>query len=265
MRNTQALILTSLLTCFLICQIAIAAEPAAVSGESVTDNGVLGLTESNEGASGSYGVIGLQQGNSTADLPSSFWKAGGFFAGDNGVTGVTTTNGGYAVLGFDDSDLGGYAGRFRSESGGGVWISTPPGNTGLTVVGGSKNAVVPTSKGERLLYVEESTEVWFTDYGFGQLQGGATRIVFDEVFAETVNLDQPYHVFVQAYGDSDLYVTNRSPVGFDVRSRSGAMDSEFSYRVVAKRVGFEGHRLEPAPGNPLSRSRGAGVPQEMNE
>jgi hypothetical protein len=117
---------------------------------------------------------------------------------------------------------------------------------GLSVVGGSKNAVVATSEGARLLYTEESSAVWFTEYGFGKLAGDGVFIAIDPLFAETVNLNEPYHVFVQAYGDAELYVSQRTPEGFEVRLRAGDPGVEFSYRLVATRRGYEGQRLEHA-------------------
>jgi hypothetical protein len=140
----------------------------------------------------------------------------------------------------------GWAGLF-SSNGTGVGISTN-GGIGLQVVGGTKNAVVATPSGARALYTEESTEVWFTDYGFGKLQNGRARILLDPTFAQTVDVDKPYLVFVQAYGDADMYVRDRTPLGFEVVFRGGNdRNAEFGYRVVAKRKGFEAQRLERAP------------------
>ena len=84
----------------------------------------------------------------------------------------------------------GWAGEFRANgaSSRGVLITTQ-GAAGLQVVGGSKNAVVETSSGARALYTEESSEVWFTDYGFGQIEDGRKRVVLDRTFGETVALD----------------------------------------------------------------------------
>jgi hypothetical protein len=115
------------------------------------------------------------------------------------------------------------------------------------VAGGTKSAVVATHQGARALYTEEATEVWFADYGFGRLHNGRATIQIDPLFAETVNLDEPYHVFVQAYGDAELHVSQRTPTAFEVRLREGDLNVEFSYRLVAKRWGFEQKRLEPAP------------------
>ena len=73
---------------------------------------------------------------------------------------------------------GGWAGVFENRSGNGV-ITTPAGTIGLQVVGSTKNAVVGTTSGARALYTEESSEVWFTDYGFGRLEHGRARILID--------------------------------------------------------------------------------------
>lgn len=143
-------------------------------------------------------------------------------------------------------DADGWAGMF-SGVGNGVRVSVPAGKVGLEVLGGTKNAVVHTEDGARLLYTEESAEVWFTDYGFGQLKDGAIVIPVDPIFAQTVNLEEPYHVFVQVYGDAEVYVTNRTATGFEVRLRDGDPAVEFSYRIVGKRLGYEDVRLERAP------------------
>ena len=137
----------------------------------------------------------------------------------------------------------------------GIWRS---GNSTAT---GSKTAVVDTHDGRRLLYTEESTEVWFIDYRFGKLIDGMAQVAIDPIFVQTVNLAEPYHVFVQVYGDADVYVTNRTATGFEVRLRGGDPSAEFSYRVVAKRLGFEGQRLEPAPSVPAVSAPHTAMPR----
>jgi len=225
---------------------------AAGQSESTTGFGVHGYN-----ANGT-GVAGFQSGYGLADL-GGYWKPGGLFGGRNGVVGITKATSGYGVFGWDKSSgggagiigrtesSGGWAGYFWSSAGNGVYISAPAGKTGLNVASGSKSAVVRTNDGSRLLYTEESTEVWFTDYGFGKLQNGAAVVTIDPLFAQTVNLNEPYHVFVQAYGNASLYVTNRTPTSFEVRLHDGDPNVEFSYRIVAKRLGYEDQRLERAP------------------
>lgn len=154
-------------------------------------------------------------------------------SGSSGIAGKFTANGNFA---------GDFTGTTK-----GVRITTDVGGAGLQVINGSKNAVVGTATGARALYSEEATEVWFADYGFGQLEDGRARVLIDHGFAQTVSLDQPYHVFLQPYGDAELYVEERTPLGFVVKAREGNPDVEFGYRVVAKRTGFESQRLERAP------------------
>jgi hypothetical protein len=127
----------------------------------------------------------------------------------------------------------------------GIHIVTRPGRPGLEITGGTKSALVPTSNGMRTLYTEEATQVWFTDYGFGCVQDGRVEIEIDPLFAETVNLDEPYHVFVQSYGNAALYVSQRTSRSFEVCSPDRDQ-VEFSYRLVAKRKGCEALRLEHA-------------------
>jgi hypothetical protein len=223
-----------------------------VEGSSTSGRGVYGYSTDNHGVHGysvnNVGVIGVQSGYYESDL-EKLPRPGGLFGGQYGVVGITKEDlgSGVGVLGWDKSTTGGWAGRFSSDNGNGVHISAAAGHVGLTVAGGTKNAVVPTDAGSRLLYTEESTEVWFSDYGFGQLVGGAAEVVIADLFAQTVNLEEPYHVFVQVYGDAEVYISNRTPTRFKVHLRDGDPDVEFSYRIVARRLGYEDARMEPAP------------------
>jgi hypothetical protein len=132
-----------------------------------------------------------------------------------------------------------WAGWFTSQGHGLHIEAGGAGKTGLEVLGGTKSAVVQSSEGLRLLYTEESTAVWFTDYGFGKLKKGEALIPLNALFAETVNLNDPYHVFIQSYGNAELYVSERTPTHFKVKSRRGKPNTEFSFRIVAKRLGYE--------------------------
>jgi hypothetical protein len=177
-----------------------------------------------------------------------------------GVMGHSASTGGRGVLGFATATSGetygiygetrspdGWAGGFFSDYGHGVLISVPPGKVGLMVASGTKNVVAATGDGARQLYVEEATEVWFADYGFGQLEDGVAVVAIDPIFAQTVNLEEPYYVFVQVYGDAVVYVSELTAEGFEVRLREGDPQAGFSYRLVARRLGHEDRRLERAP------------------
>jgi hypothetical protein len=220
------------------------------TGENI---GVYGYTSSQDG----FGVVGREAGS--MPWTEDWWAPAGFFSGRNGLNAISNVNG-YGVIAEHRATSGdgagiyartysttGWSGRFYTSTGNGVTITTPAGKTGLTVIGGTKNAQVATDDGDRLLYTEEATEVWFTDYGFGQLEDGTAIINIDPIYAQTVNLEEAYHVFVQVYGDAEVYVSNRTPTQFEVHLRDGDANVEFSYRIVAKRLGYEGDRLEPAP------------------
>ena len=228
---------------------------AYASATSGTNYAIVGASKSPDGYGGyfyntsaspntGFAVAGLHPGYGAGDL-GSWAHPAGYFGGRIGVIALTKDTGGTAVLALIDDDTG-WAGMFTGI-GNGVRVSVPAGKVGLEVLGGTKNAVVPTEDGARLLYTEESTEVWFTDYGFGQLEDGLAVIPIESIFAQTVNLEEPYHVFVQVYGDAEIYVTNRTSASFEVHLRDGDPGVEFSYRIVGKRLGYEDARLERAP------------------
>jgi hypothetical protein len=106
---------------------------------------------------------------------------------------------------------------------------------------------VPSNGGARdvALYSIQSPENWFEDLGFGQLSDGFAHIEFDSTFAQTVNANIEYHVFLTPDDDSEgLYVSNKTPQGFDVHEqRGGRSNIAFDYRVVAKRLSYESIRL----------------------
>jgi hypothetical protein len=114
--------------------------------------------------------------------------------------------------------------------------------------GFTKSAIVnTTSYGDRKLYAVESPGNWFEDFGSGQLQHGKATVAIDPIFAQTVNLTETYHVFLTPLGDCVLYVSGKTPSSFTIRaSGGGACDIAFDYRIIAKRLGFENVRLEPA-------------------
>lgn len=112
---------------------------------------------------------------------------------------------------------------------------------------GSKSAVVPVDGGSRevALYAVEAPENWFEDYGSGQLSNGSARIDLEPTFAQTVNTDLDYHVFVTPRGECEgLYVTNLTRSGFEVRElHHGSSTVAFDYRIIAKRKNYENVRL----------------------
>ena len=193
---------------------------------------------------GTAGVLGENEGSGIGVSGTSKSGIAGYFYNTNGANtkpSLKATNNGT-----------GWTAQFTGSgpASKGVYISTKPGTKGLQVAGGTKSAVVPTSQGARVLYAEEASEVYFTDYGFGRLKDGQATIAIDPLFAETVNLEKDYFVFLQSYGEAEVYVSETTPKSFEVRLRAkdtqGDANVKFAYRIVGKRRGFEQTRLEHA-------------------
>ena len=138
------------------------------SNPSGFTTGLFGHAASEDGR----GLIGLADNSHPTKTTIGVWGVSGSGTG-RGLFGYANhpTGENAGVYGQTDS-TGGWAGQFVTSTGNGVYISAPAGKAGLNVASGTKNAVVPTDDGSRLLYTEEATEVWFADYGFGQLQEG---------------------------------------------------------------------------------------------
>jgi hypothetical protein len=167
---------------------------------------------------------------------------------DVGVLGryESTSDLGYGVFGEAQSSNSSAAGVYGLASGTGGYGVISDGD--FVTINGAKSAVVTTAGyGDRKLYCLESPSNYFEDFGQGQLVNGETTISIEPVFAQTVNLNSTYHVFLTAMGDCGLYVSQKTPTSFTVRAVDGKqVNLAFDYRIVAKRLGYEGKRLEQA-------------------
>jgi hypothetical protein len=191
-------------------------------------------------------------------------RVGGHMVGnENGLQarcGNALGNGGAAVHAQNDTPHanGIIAAAHMGSTAYGVWAASAEGYAGffdgrvhingnLTVNGTKSAAVRVADDSLRLLYAIESPESWFEDFGFGRLTDGYARVELDATFASVIAGD-PYHVFLTQYDSDDgLYVTEREPSGFAVRSaRSADAECEFSYRVTAKRKDAAELRFEEA-------------------
>jgi len=233
---------------------------------SQTINGNLSVLDTVTGFGGTFeGVNGGVMGWDTAVNDSSEVHYGtqGFASNSYGVgvagqayegTGVHLgfgdASGGVGVFGTGHYGVYGYAGPLiaNGETGvvgvGNTWGVFASGNMGAS---GLKPAVVPLPDNRVVaLYAMESPEVWFEDLGSATLQDGVAVIALERTFALTVNTTVPYHVYVTPEGDCEgLYVTNKTPNSFEVRElRGGTSNVAFEYRIIAKRSGYEGVRIE---------------------
>ena len=127
---------------------------------------------------------------------------------------------------------------------------------GDTSATGTKSASVTTADyGQRLLYALESPEVWFEDFGSATLVNGSATVPIESIYAETVNLNGDYRIFLTPLGDCALYVAEKTPASFTVKAIGGqTCNISFDYRIVAKRAGYENERLAPVDLSNNSRS-----------
>ncbi len=215
----------------------------AVYGLSTNDTGVYG--QSTNGAGGVF--EGSEVAGDAADI-SLEGDLGRIVAYDGNNPRMSLRSDGNVIIALDNDENG--TNTFYITSGS-LTRCTVDEDGDLTCTG-TKSAVVDTAGyGRRKLYAVESAEVWHEDLGTATLANGETTVVFESIFAQTVNLQEDYHVFLTPLSQEPvlLYVTAKTVSGFTVRGvtldgRPAACS--FDYRVVAKRLGYEGVRLELA-------------------
>src|SRR4030066_176913 len=159
-----------------------------------------------------------------------------------GVYGVASANNGSGVYGSNGGNPSTYAGYFVGT----VYVAGD-----FYAVGTTKSAAVKGNNGEyRVPYAQESPENWFEDFGTAQLVNGQATVNIDPLYAQTVNTAVTYYVFLTPEGDCQgLFVTGKTPACFEVRElQNGKSNLSVSYRIVAKRKGYENVRLPKLPG-----------------
>jgi hypothetical protein len=162
-----------------------------------------------------------------------------------GVYGTSNSSAGRGVAGHALATSGaahGVLGRTNSPDGFGVYYLGGLGGIGLNT------SIVRTAGYDwRNLYAMASPEVLFEDVGTAQLVDGQAVVPVDPIFAQTVDLEQIYQVFLTPMGDCGLYVAEKTPTSFTVRALDGkACRIAFDYRIIAKRLGYEDVRLAVA-------------------
>jgi len=108
---------------------------------------------------------------------------------------------------------------------------------------GTKNAVHVTRDGVRATPAYETAESYLGDIGTAITnEEGEARIPIDVLYSDTVNTkDYEYQVFLQAYSDAVIFVSERNSEYFIVKSSNPNV--EFTWEIKAKRRGYENDRL----------------------
>lgn len=245
--------------------------PAGVSGLATGPEYGVGAGVYGDGiapsAEGQY-VISEFEGFSGASPSLGTWGDVANFSPPNGGFQIAmavfgTADEGYAVAGFNNS--GDLPTAYFENDGGGpttpiLQTSGPKADGGSCSIDGkgdlactgTASPIVPVDNGSRkvALYAVESPENWFEDFGSGQLSNGFAVISLEPTFAQTINADVEYHVFLTPNGDSrGLYVAAKTSTSFEVREQGGGASSiGFDYRIVARRKGYENVRLADKTG-----------------
>ena len=108
---------------------------------------------------------------------------------------------------------------------------------------GSKNSVVPSSKGYVAINAYETAEYYFGDIGESQTDKQGVKIInLEPLFLETVNTSVPYQVFLSSYDDAKVWVFARNNNMFIVKSDKPNV--KFAWEIKAKRKDYENVRLE---------------------
>lgn len=155
----------------------------------------------------------------------------------NNSTDFSYTKGSFTVGG-----SGGSA-SYRLRVDGGAYVT---GNLGCS---GTKNRVVETKNyGKVLLNAYETATPMFGDVGTGQLYENCECIIFlDDIFIETIDSINEYTVFLQKYGQGDLWVDEVNQHYFIVK---GTVENlKFAWEVKAKQKDYSMYRLETEASN----------------
>jgi hypothetical protein len=183
--------------------------------------------------------------------------ASGFTFGVIGQSASTSGRGVYGLATATSGTTYGVIGVAYSPSGYGVYSYGNMYVAGNFTATGTKSAVVRLANGEGMkLYAMEASENWFEDFGSARLEKGQATVAIDPAFAQAVNTGTEYHVFLTPKDNCrGLYVTNTGEASFEVRELNGGQSNiAFSYRIVAKRKGYEGQRLARVPKEAMTES-----------
>jgi hypothetical protein len=215
--------------------------------------GVYGRSDS--GGPGVTGFSGTGFGMYAAGNDSSAFDTKGdlLLGGDYGeifATGnlLNLYSNGFVVIDLDDDNNSpNQCFRVLNGADGILWSVCE--TTGVVAASSQASMADTADYGQRLLYAVEGAGKWVEDVGTAALNAGEATIRFDRVFAQTVDLAEPYQVFVTPISQEPiwLYITAKTTGDFTVRGVT--LDGEpatcsFDYRIIAQRLGHENTRLE---------------------
>jgi hypothetical protein len=255
---TSKLVVTNTLAGAAVLTFSSAGRGMEGQASAATFHGIAGFNTLPVGTSSGDGVLGStgqSSGNGVRGINTSISSTPA--TGVLGTTGnsISSSLDFRAVQGINTNtnDFYGYGGYFQGEWEA-VYGLNPTSSLGYGVYysgnlagSGTKSCVVRTTQGPTLLYCQESPENWFEDFGAGKMINGHCVINLDALYLETVTIDaaHPFHVFLQFENDAPAkYDIIKSSTGFEIVDISAQSNGDFSWRLAAKRKGYEDHRMK---------------------
>lgn len=114
-------------------------------------------------------------------------------------------------------------------------------NGNFSVIG-SKNAIHKVGNDWIATPAYETAESYLGDIGSNQTnESGEVTINVEYLFSRIVNTNMEYQVFVSSYGEGHVWVEQRYPLFFVVKSSKP--NTPFAFEIKAKRKGYEFDRL----------------------
>lgn len=111
----------------------------------------------------------------------------------------------------------------------------------FTATGTKSRQITTPNYGNRLEYCYEMPTPYFGDIGEGITDNeGICYIFIDDIFAETIDTNCEYQVFLQAYGEGTVYVNERNSSYFIVK---GTPNMKFAWELKAVQRDYEMYRL----------------------
>lgn len=151
----------------------------------------------------------------------------------SGVQTICLMNSDFGAIEFDDEN-GNYGSMLTAK-----YLFT---NGDLTVKGTKSRVTHTEDYGKRLLYCYETPSPMFGDIGEGTIdETGKCYVFLDDIFAETIDSDCIYQVFLQPYGKGECYVVERNASYFIVE---GTENLTFGWELKAVQRDYDTIRLE---------------------
>jgi len=223
-----------------------------VASGDTNNIGVYGTAEGGNDNVGVFGEVAVADDSGAAGFLKNNHDTGiGLIVSGNNQSlyyitdgaGIVSTGADLGVVGYaTNSGNNVYGGYFLDGNDNYAYVAGRNRGTDYKIMGnGSVSTIVSKSSDEEVvMFAPEAPEIFFQDFGQGQLVDGKARIKLDPIFARniTVNDKHPLRVIVQLEGECNgVYVTNKTKKGFEVvELQNGKSNVKFTYFVTANRA-----------------------------